>query len=254
MVRGEFITDAKVEIISLSIRRLQSNFKKKVEHAYTYKEKAIGRNPELAPKIGSRSFPNSVKQPSFYAYKTLNHSGTFADEIKNTEANFEKHLENIRRINEANRLINEFRQNSTASSSFNEIAKSLFIQTASNLFQGRRSGSSMTPKKEILPTGYQISFCDTCLSGCNLRPVLYPIEFEAVAKLVHKCNPKNLFTGQNGEEILKKKRQLKDFLRNFLSEVTGSRIGQKGAYLKGAKTISACVLRRNTNKMEASSK
>jgi hypothetical protein len=38
--RGEFITDAKVEIISLSIRRLQSNFKKKVEHAYTYKEKA----------------------------------------------------------------------------------------------------------------------------------------------------------------------------------------------------------------------
>ena len=77
------------------------------------------------------------RQPSFYAYKTLNHSGTFADEIKNTEANFDKHLENIRRINEANRSINEFRQNSTANSSFSpEIAKSLIIQTASNLFPG----------------------------------------------------------------------------------------------------------------------
>ena len=134
------------------------------------KRKHIGRNPELALKIGSRSFPNSVAQ-LFYAYKTLNHSGKFADEIKNTEANFDKHLENIRRINEANRSINEFRQNSTANSSFSpEIAKSLIIQTTSNLFQGRHSGSSMTPKKEILPTGYQISFCDTCLSGCNLRP------------------------------------------------------------------------------------
>ena len=199
------------------------------------KRKHIGRNPELAPKIGSSSFPNSVQQPSFYAYKTLNHSDTIADEIKNTEAIFDKHLENICRINEANRSINEFRQNSTANSSFNEIAKSLIFQRASNLFQGRRSGSSMTPKKEILPTGYQISFCDTCLSGCNLRPVLYPIEFEVVAKLVHKCDPKNLFTGQNGEEILEKKRQLKDSLGNGLSEVTSSRIGQKEAYLKGAK-------------------
>ena len=52
--------------------------------------------------------------------------------------------------------------------------------------------------------------------------------------LVHKCNPKNLFTGQNGEEILEKKRQLEDSLGNGLSEVTGSRIGQKEAYLKGA--------------------
>ena len=102
-------------------------------------------------------------------------------------------------------------------------------------FKADAAVGSMTPKKEILPTGYQISFCDTCLSGCNLRPVLYPIEFEAVAKLVHKCNPKNLFSGQNGEEILKKKRQLKDFLGNRLSEVTASRIGQKEAYLKGAK-------------------
>ena len=68
-----------------------------------------------------------------------------------------------------------------------------------------------------------------------MRPVLYPIEFEVVAKLVHKCDPKNLFTGQNGEEILEKKRQLKDSLGNGLSEVTSSRIGQKEAYLKGAK-------------------
>ena len=101
------------------------------------KRKHIGRNPELAPKIGSSSFPNSVQQPSFYAYKTLNHSDTIADEIKNTEAIFDKHLENICRINEANRSINEFRQNSTANSSFNEIAKSLIFQRASNLFQGR---------------------------------------------------------------------------------------------------------------------
>lgn len=34
--------DAKLEIISLSIRRLQSNFKKKVEHAYTYRESILG--------------------------------------------------------------------------------------------------------------------------------------------------------------------------------------------------------------------
>ena len=68
------------------------------------KRKHIGRNPELAPKIGSSSFPNSVQQPSFYAYKTLNHSDTIADEIKNTEAIFDKHLENICRINEANRM------------------------------------------------------------------------------------------------------------------------------------------------------
>ena len=93
------------------------------------KRKHIRRNPELAPKIGSSSFPNSVQQPSFYAYKTLNHSGTFSDEIKNTEAIFDKHLENIRRINEANRLTNEFIRNSTANSNFNEIAKALFFQT-----------------------------------------------------------------------------------------------------------------------------
>ena len=130
--------------------------------------------------------------------------------------------------------------------------KHYFFKQTSNLFQGRHSGRSMTPRKEILPTGYQISFCDTCLSGCNLRPVLYPIEFEAVAKLVHKCDPKNLFTGQNGEEILEKKRQVKDSLGNGLSEVT-TPDWSEGCLFEGCEAISACVLRRNTNKMEASS-
>ncbi len=187
------------------------------------------RYHELAPKIGRYSVPNSERQPSFHENETLYHPSTSADETKNTETIIDKQLENIRRFNEAKRLINEFKQNSTGESNLNEITKLLLFQTASSVLQGSRSSRTMPTRQEILPTGYQISLCDTCLSGCKLRPVLYPIEIEALAKLVHECDPNNLFTG---EEILEKKRQIKVLLGDYLSKVISSRIGQRDAYLK----------------------
>jgi hypothetical protein len=162
-------------------------------------------------------------------YETPHRLNTSADEIKRHEIFPDKFMENIRRLNEVSRLINESTRNLSADSIFNEIAKSLLIQTASNLFQGNRSTPS---KKETLPTGSQISFCDTCLSGCNLRPVFYPIESVGATKLDHQCDPKNLYVGQNEEEILEMKCQVKDMLGDSLSKLVSSRIGQRDAYLK----------------------
>jgi hypothetical protein len=189
---------------------------------------------ELAPKIGHYAVPNSVQEPSFQDNfirdnEKLFHSSTLVDETKNTNTIVDNYLETIRRISEANRLTDEFMQNSTRGSSFNEITKLFLFQTASNLFQGSRSSRTMSKRQEILPTGYQISLCDTCLSGCKLRPVLYPIEIESLAKLVHECDPNNLFMG---EEILEKKRQIDVLLKDYLSKVISNRIGQNDAYLK----------------------
>jgi len=104
-------------------------------------------------------------------------------------------------------------------------------QIFSDSFQGTRT---MPAKKEILPSGYRISFCDTCLSGCELRAALYPIELEAITKLVHECDSDKLFIGQNQneEEILEKKRQVQAFLGDNLSQIVSFRIGQRDAYLK----------------------
>jgi hypothetical protein len=199
------------------------------------KKKHGDRYAELASKIQGWSAPDG-EQPSFspnhrrlHMYETPHHLNTSADEIKRPEIFLDKFMEDSRRFNEVSRLINESTRNLSADSIFNEIAKSLLIQTASNLFQGKRSTPS---KKETLPTGYQISVCDTCLSGCKLRPVFYPIEFEGATKLDHQCDPKNLYVGQNEEEIPEKRRQVKVLLGDFLSKIVSSRIGQRDAYLK----------------------
>lgn len=205
---------------------------------YTHiRRKHNGRHPESAPKVGrSRAAsddgvqpPSSMNhgeatEPSNYMHEVPCCLNTFASEVKKTETILDQFLENISRINEASRLLNESRQNS-ADSSFNEIAKSLMVQMACNSFQGKHS---MSPKKVMLPTGYQISLCDTCLSGCNLGPVFYPIEVEGVTKLNHKCDPKNSLVGKTEEEILGMKLQL----QVFLSKVVSSRVGHRDAYLK----------------------
>lgn len=200
-----------------------------------------GRQAELAvPQTGSWSIPKS-RQPPFspnygesHAYEITHQHDACKDDIKKTETLQDQFLESFRKINEANRLMNEFSRNSTPESSLSEIAKFFMVQTVSDLFQGR---CNMPTRKEILPSGYQISLCDTCLSGCKLRPVLYPIEFEAVIKLVHECDSKNLFTSQNQneEEILEKKRHVQASLGDMLSQVVSSRIGQREAYLKARK-------------------
>jgi hypothetical protein len=99
---------------------------------------------------------------------------------------------------------------------------------ASNSFQGKRG---MPSKKETLPTGYRISFCDTCLLGSKLIPVFYPIEVEGITKPDHKCNPKDLFVAKNEEKTEEKKHQLKVLLRDMLLNVVRSRTGQREAYL-----------------------
>ena len=53
-----------------------------------------------------------------------------------------------------------------------------------------------------------------------MKPVFYPVEFEAQIKTDHKCDPKNLL-GQNEEQIMEK--------------VVSSRIGGKDAYLRAVK-------------------
>lgn len=211
---------------------------------YTHiRRKHGGSQPESAPKVGrSRAAsgdgvqpPSSMNhgeatEPSNYMHEVPYRLNTTASEVKKTETILDHFLENIHRINEASRLLNESRQNSSADSSFNEIGKLLMVRMACNSFQGKHS---MPIKKEIPPSGYQIStFCDTCLSGCNVRPVFYPIEFEGITKLNHKCVPKNSFVGKTEDEILGMKRQHQIWSVDFLSKVVSSRIGHRDAYLK----------------------
>ena len=169
------------------------------------KRKHSDRYAELDPKIQRWSTPNGEQTPfsphyrGLHVHETPHHLNTSANEIKQTEIIPDKLMENIRRFNEASRLIHESTRNLAADSSINEIAKLSMFHMTSNLFQDRRS---VPTKKETLPTGYRISFCDTCLSGCSLKPVFYPIEFEGAIKTDHKCDPKNLFAGQNEEQIM----------------------------------------------------
>lgn len=187
------------------------------------------RYSELAPKIGRCSVPNSEQQPSFHGNETLYRPSTSADETKNTEAIMDNYLEKIRRFNEASRLMKEFTQYSTGESNLNEITKLLLFQTFSSFFQGGRNSRRMPTKQAILPIGYQILLCDTCRSGCKLRPVLYPIEIEALSKLAHECNPNNLFTGEE------EKRQIKVLLGDYLSKAVSYSIGHRDTYLKARK-------------------
>lgn len=209
------------------------------------KRKHSERHSELAADIRRRSIPHGEQQHPFFPnhretletsnhhiYEPPYHLNASSDEAKNTKTILDKSLENLRTIIEARRLIDELTRNPVSDSISNYIAKVLIGQMASNSFQGKRS---LPTKKETLPTGYRISYCDTCLSGCNLMQVFYPIEFEGITKLDHKCDPKNPFVGQNEEKILKLKRQVKILLRDKLSKIVSSRIGQRDAYLKAVK-------------------
>jgi hypothetical protein len=194
---------------------------------------------KLAPRVRRQSFPNGEQnifsrshqgietsnQHVYEPYYSVNSSST---EVKNPETILDKGLENLRKIIEAGRLMEELTRNPVAESISNHVAKLLLGQMASNSFQGKRSIPS---KKETLPTGYRISFCDTCLLGSKLIPVFYPIEVEGITKPDHKCNPKNPFVAKNEEEIEEKKHQLKVLLRDMLLDVVKSRIGQRDAYL-----------------------
>lgn len=208
-----------------------------------------GGHAEFEPtKTAPWSIPSS-QQPSFYldymgshAYKTTHHPNLSTDEIKKTEILQDTMLEGLRKISEMNRLTNEFVRNSTPQSILNEATKLFMIQMVPDLFQGTRTmpttnGLTMPAKKEILPSGYRISLCDTCLLGCEFRPAIYPIDFEALTKLLHECDSKKLFVGQNQNEveILEKKRQVKASLGDMLSQIVRFRIGRGDAYLKARK-------------------
>jgi hypothetical protein len=185
-----------------------------------------GRHAEFEPpKTGPWSIPNS-RQPSLSPNYRESHTyeTNLTDAIKKTEILQDEFLESFRKFNEANRLL-------TPESSLNEIGKLFMTQLFADSFQGTRtmptaSGRTITTKKETLTSGYRISFCDTCLSGCQLRPISYPIYFEAETKLVHECDSKKLFTGQNQIEEVKAK------LGDLLSQFVSYRIGQRDAYLK----------------------
>ena len=150
---------------------------------------------------------------------------------KAAETSLDKTLETTRTFNEYLRLLKEFNRNAAAADPSSEVAKLLMVQ-AFNLFRGKRS---IPAKKEILPAGYRISLCDTCLSGWESRPVSYPIELEGITKLNHKCDTSNIFVGLNEEEILRIKCQAKDLLGNYVLNLVRSRIGQRNACLKALK-------------------
>ncbi|MGB7883665.1 MAG: hypothetical protein WBL44_13120 [Nitrososphaeraceae archaeon] len=158
------------------------------------KRKHNDRFIELTSKIQHRSAPND-KQPSFspnhkglHINDTFTHTNPIEDVTKQTETILDTFKEKIRRINEINHSINEFNRNFAVDSNNNQIANSFLIQT----FNSFSHKQSVPAKKETLPTGYRISYCDTCLPGCSLKPVFYPIEFEAQIKTDHKCDIKNL--------------------------------------------------------------
>ena len=83
---------------------------------------------------------------------------------KAAETSLDKILETIRTFNESLRQLNELNEfNRSTADPSNEVAKFLMVQ-AFNLFRGKHSHSNPA-KKEILPAGYRISLCNTCLSG-----------------------------------------------------------------------------------------
>jgi hypothetical protein len=126
---------------------------------YTHiRRKHKRRHPESAPKIGHDSVSNGVQppssvnygeatEPSNYMHEVPYRLNTSTSEVKKTETILDQILENIRRIDEASRLLNESRQNSAANSSINEIAKSLMVQMAFNSFQGKHG----MPTKNVKP-------------------------------------------------------------------------------------------------------
>jgi hypothetical protein len=140
----------------------------------------------------------------------------------------------ISKNNEYMRLLIESRELSTRVSGFN-LPQSLFATlVTSTSFQSKQN---MHTKKVILPTGYRVSFCDSCFSGCKSRPVSYPIEFEGLTKLTHECNPKDYFLDRSVEEISEIKSQIQVQSINILTKVVDSRIGQGEAYLKIVKVL-----------------
>lgn len=195
---------------------------------------------ELAPEVRRQSFPyreqnffsrshRDIETSNQHVYEPYYRLISSSAETKNPETILDKNLENLRKIIEAGRLIEELTRNPVSESISNHAAKLLLGQMASNSFQGERS---MPSKKETLPTGYRISFCDTCLLGNKLIPVFYPIEVEGITKPDHKCNPKDLFVAKNEEKNSEIKQRVKGLLGDMLSKVVRTRIGQKDAYLK----------------------
>jgi hypothetical protein len=190
----------------------------------------------LFPLVISPLFLRIIEKPPEYIVN-MNRPQLNTSAGKAAETNMDKTLETIRAFNEYLRLLNELNEfNRSTVDPSSEVAKFLMYQ-AFNLFRGKHSNPA---KKETMPAGYRISFCDTCLSGCKLTPVLsYPIKIEAVTKLGHECDSKNLFIGQNQnqnkEEILENKRQVKVFLEDGLLRIVRSRIGQGDAHLKALK-------------------
>jgi hypothetical protein len=159
---------------------------------------------KLAPEVRRPSFPygeqnffsrshKDIEASNQHVYEPYNRLNSSSAEAKNPETILDKGLENLRKIIEARRLMEELTRNPVAESISNQVAKLLLGQMASNSFQGKRS---MPGKKETLPTGYRISFCDTCLIGIKLIPVFYPIEVEGITKPDHKCNPKDPFVAK----------------------------------------------------------
>jgi hypothetical protein len=122
-----------------------------------------GKQPSFSPNQ-----KEAAETSSQYMYGPPYRLNTSLDEGKNTE---DKNLETFRIFQDFRRLLDESRRNLTADSRVSEISKLLMIQIFSNLIQGK---PNVPARKVKPPTGYQVSFCDKCLSG-SFRPVFYPI-------------------------------------------------------------------------------
>lgn len=143
----------------------------------------------------------------------------------------------ISEINESMSLMNESREHlmRLSDSQIPQIPQSLFMGLMA--FNSLQSKHNVHSKKVRLPTGYQVAFCDRCFSGCEFRSVYYPIEFEGMTKLIHKCNPKKSFLDQSAEDISRIKSQIQVKLMDYLTKEVNFRIGQGEAYLKFKKVL-----------------
>jgi hypothetical protein len=197
---------------------------------YTNNSRSILNHPESV-----RYYRESFR-PRDYIHDPYHHPNNLdADSPPRKEESAQDRLmATISKNNEYMRLLIASRELATRVSDFN-LPQSLFTALmASNSFQSKHN---MPTTKVILPTSYHISFCESCFSGCKLRPVFDPIEFEGLTKLTHECNPKDSFLDRSTEEISRIKSQVQVQLIDILTKVVDSRIGQEDAYLKLVKVL-----------------
>ena len=131
------------------------------------------------------------------------------------------------------------------------LRRSLFTSSSNsnnNIFQNNdnnvlNNNNNKNNNNEPLPAGYRIQFCNTCLPGNRLEPIMAPfIIFEALTKIHHRCETEEerLESLSSTMEQQKAKdsspyiiKQAQERLISYLREVIIIRVGQKQGGAEG---------------------